>query len=102
MLIAASENTSYFRLRYNGTTVPPTLNVSLTLQSSTILKHRLAQDNIYFFFSLTQEFQTLPPVLKAKVLHQYRDNGHYTGRSIYNVYKTGILYDQLAPYILKH
>lgn len=85
VLILATQNTSYFRLRYNGTTVPPTLNVSLTLQSSTILRHRLAQDKIFFFFSLTQEFQTLPPVLKVKVLHQYQDNGHYAGRKIYNV-----------------
>ncbi len=57
---------------------------------------------MYFVFSVTEEFQTLPPVLKVKVLHQYQDSSRYAGRTVYNVGTTGILYDQLSPYIMKH
>jgi hypothetical protein len=57
---------------------------------------------IYFFFSITQEYQTLPPVMKLNVMHQYINNSHFTTKQIYNANTSKIYYDQLRPYIIKH
>jgi hypothetical protein len=81
--------------------VPATLNISLSLQSSTLLKHKLQRNTIFLYFEVTPEFQTLPPVLKVKVLHQYQNNSNQAGRKVYNVDTAGILYDYLLPYIMQ-
>jgi hypothetical protein len=102
ILIPALTNKSNFRFKYNGTVVPETLNVTLQLQSSSLIKHLLRPSILYFFFSTTSEFQTLPPVMKLNVMHQYINNSHFETKKIYNVNSSPILYDQLKPFIIKH
>ena len=87
---------SYFLFKYHGDYVPETLNISLSLTSSSVLRHLVRPSIIYFYFTVTKEFQTLPNVMKLNLLHQYRNNSNDASRKIYNI-KNAILYDHLQP-----
>jgi hypothetical protein len=102
--IPAQTIATYFTVRYNGTKVPPTLNISLLLLSQNTLTHYLLKDTVYLYFSLDPKFQTLPPVMRMNVLWSYKSNNDIVSKNIYYCCdnQNVMTYDYLRPVIIDH
>lgn len=90
-------------MRYNGTKVPPTLNISLKLLSQNNPTHYLLKEMVYLYFSIDPKFQTLPPVMRMNLLWIYRSNNDLVSKSIYyccDGVENGMTYDYLKPVII--
>ena len=103
--IPAQTVSTYFTVRYNGTKVPPTLNISLKLISQNTLTHYLVKETVYLYFSIDPKYQTLPPVIRMNVLWSYKSNNDIVSKTVYyccNENENIVTYDYLKPVIIDH
>lgn len=101
--IPALTNSTYFTVRYNGTKIPPTLNISLQLISQNTLTHYLLQQTVYLYFSIDPKYQTLPPVMRMNLLWSYKSNNDLVSKTIYYCCadnQSVVSYDYLKPVII--
>jgi hypothetical protein len=102
--IPAQTLTTFFKVRYNGSTIPPTLSISLKVISQNSPTHYLIKEIIYLYFSIDTKYQTLPPVMKMNVLWYYKPNNDQVNRTIYyccDPNQTVMTYDYLKPVIIQ-
>lgn len=101
--IPSQTSSTYFNVRYNGTKVPPTLNISLKLISQNTLTHYLLKEIIYLTFTIDPKYQTLPPIMKMNALWSYKSNNDIVSKIVYyccNAYQSVMTYDYLKPVII--
>lgn len=65
LTIPAGSSTGTIKFKYTGNTVPPTLKIPLSLNSQYPFSHVLDPEDIYLYFSVTDKYQTLPPVMQV-------------------------------------
>lgn len=103
--IPAQTTSTYFTVRYNGTKVPPTMNISLKLLSQNTLTHYLLKETVYLYFSIDPKYQTLPPVMRMNVFWSYKSNNDIVSKTVYyccNETQNIMTYDHLKPVIIDH
>lgn len=74
ILIPAFSTSGSFTFRYDNNKVPQTFNISMILKSSYPLKHVLKPTNVYIYFGISSTYNTLPKVMYANVLLDYKNN----------------------------